>query len=207
MKSKIWISTFREIKETLGRFLAILAIVALGVGFFAGLKVTGPAMLAAMERYFIDTQFYDYRLISTLGFEDQDVEALAQMEGVKAAEGAVYYDIIAENEEGISSTLRVHSITEEVNKTVLVAGRLPEKEDEIALDSMWFSPERIGEKVILSASNTQDDLEKFKAKELTITGLVQSPLYIQYERGNTTIGNGVIDAFAVMTKDAMDCKV
>ena len=207
MKSKIWISTFREIKETLGRFLAILAIVALGVGFFAGLKVTGPAMLAAMERYFIDTQFYDYRLISTLGFEDQDVEALAQMEGVKAAEGAVYYDIIAENEEGISSTLRVHSITEEVNKTVLVAGRLPEKEDEIALDSMWFSPERIGEKVILSASNTQDDLEKFKAKELTITGLVQSPLYIQYERGNTTIGNGVIDAFAVMTKDALDCEV
>ena len=67
MRSMIWKSTFREIKESLGRFLAILAIVALGVGFFAGLKVTQPAMLKTAQRYFDKTALYDYRLISTVG--------------------------------------------------------------------------------------------------------------------------------------------
>ena len=72
MRSMIWKSTFREIKESLGRFLAILAIVALGVGFFAGLKVTQPAMLKTAQRYFDKTALYDYRPISTVGFSEED---------------------------------------------------------------------------------------------------------------------------------------
>ena len=72
MRSMIWKSTFREIKESLGRFLAILAIVALGVGFFAGLKVTQPAMLKTAQRYFDKTALYDYRLISTVGFSEDE---------------------------------------------------------------------------------------------------------------------------------------
>ena len=77
MRSMIWKSTFREIKESLGRFLAILAIVALGVGFFAGLKVTQPAMLKTAQRYFDKTALYDYRLISTVGFSEDEVETIA----------------------------------------------------------------------------------------------------------------------------------
>lgn len=76
MRSMIWKSTFREIKESLGRFLAILAIVALGVGFFAGLKVTQPAMLKTAQRYFDKTALYDYRLISTVGFSEDEVETI-----------------------------------------------------------------------------------------------------------------------------------
>ena len=79
----IWKSTFREIKESLGRFLAILAIVALGVGFFAGLKVTQPAMLKTAQRYFDKTALYDYRLISTVGFSEDEVETIKKQKDVK----------------------------------------------------------------------------------------------------------------------------
>ena len=82
MRSMIWKSTFREIKESLGRFLAILAIVALGVGFFAGLKVTQPAMLKTAQRYFDKTALYDYRLISTVGFSEDEVETIKKQKDV-----------------------------------------------------------------------------------------------------------------------------
>ena len=97
MRSMIWKSTFREIKESLGRFLAILAIVALGVGFFAGLKVTQPAMLKTAQRYFDKTALYDYRLISTVGFSEDEVETIKKQKDVKAAEGAVTFDIVCES--------------------------------------------------------------------------------------------------------------
>ena len=83
MRSMIWKSTIREIKESLGRFLAILAIVALGVGFFAGLKVTQPAMLKTAQRYFDKTALYDYRLISTVGFSEDEVETIKKQKKVK----------------------------------------------------------------------------------------------------------------------------
>ena len=114
----IWKSTFREIKESLGRFLAILAIVALGVGFFAGLKGTQSAMLKTAQRYFDRTDLYDYRLISTVGFSEDEVETIKKQKDVKAAEGAVTFDIICESG-GIERVLKMHSITEDVNRLVL----------------------------------------------------------------------------------------
>ncbi len=88
MRSMIWKSTFREIKESLGRFLAILAIVALGVGFFAGLKVTQPAMLKTAQRYFDKTALYDYRLISTVGFSEDEVENHKKTKRCKSGRGS-----------------------------------------------------------------------------------------------------------------------
>ncbi|MCF0130275.1 MAG: ABC transporter permease [Pseudobutyrivibrio sp.] len=205
MKSKIWISTLREIKETLGRFIAIMAIVALGVGFFSGLKVTDPALHAAMQRYFDDTKFYDFRYVSTLGFEDVDVEKLSTDEYLAAVAGAVYFDIIYESEAGQSHIIRAHSITEGVNELVLVEGHLPENDRECVGDSAWFTPDDIGKKITFSKDNATDNLENFKYREYELTGLVQSPLYIQYERGNTNLGKGVIDAFVFMNLDAFDC--
>ena len=86
-KNRIWQSSIREIRQSLGRFLAILAIVALGVGFFVGLKVTRTAMIATTRNYLSEHSFYDYRLLSTLGFDEEDVGYLACQENVKAADG------------------------------------------------------------------------------------------------------------------------
>lgn len=204
MKSVMQKTTLREIKQSLGRYLAILAIVALGVGFFAGLKAARPAMVATTQHYMEEMQFYDYRLISTLGFEQEDVDFLASQEGVRAAEGAVSLDIVYVNDAGNESVLKMHSLTENVNGIQLTAGRLPETDSECVVDSNMFSENQIGDKIRLSDSNDPDDLEHFRYREYTITGIAQSSYYIQFERGNTALGNGKISGFVYLLPGGFD---
>ena len=94
VRSQLNKSTFREIKSSLGRFMAILAIIGLGVGFFAGLKVAKQAMVATVGDYLSQHSFYDYRVLSTLGFEQESVDYLGSREGVAAAEGSLSFDVI-----------------------------------------------------------------------------------------------------------------
>ena len=197
MRSMIWKSTFREIRESLGRFLAILAIVALGVGFFAGLKVTQPAMLETAQRYFDKTSLYDYRLISTVGFSEDEVETIQKQKDVRAAEGAVTFDIICESG-GKERVIKMHSITENVNRLVLVDGKLPENASECVVDSNLYDASMIGKTIKLSGDNDADDLEHFSSREYKITGIVQSPLYSQFERGSTSLGNGRVSGFVYL---------
>lgn len=201
MKSTVWKSTFREIKQSLGRYLAILAIVALGVGFFAGLKVTQPEMLETTERYYRENQFYDYRLLSTVGFEEEDVETFRQQEDVKAAEGAVTFDILCEGQDKNSRVLKAHSITEDVNRLVLTAGELPVNADECVVDANLYDASWIGKKIKLSDANKEEDLKHFSYREYKITGIAKSPLYIQFERGNTSLGNGTVSGFIYLPRE------
>ena len=201
MKSMMKRNTFREIKKSFGRYFAILAIVALGVAFFSGLKITQSVMVHSADVYLKDLQFYDYRLVSTLGFTEENVEALAEKEDVWAAEGAISAEILYKDAGENERVIKMHSITEKVNKLKLVAGEMPQSADECVVDSALFSEDAIGSKLVLSENNTADDLDKFAYKEYTITGLVQSPCYIQFERGNASIGNGRISGFAYLLKD------
>ena len=201
MKSMMKRNTFREIKKSFGRYFAILAIVALGVAFFSGLKITQSVMVHSADVYLKDLQFYDYRLVSTLGFTEENVEALAEKEDVRAAEGAISAEILYKDAGENERVIKMHSIAEKVNKLKLVAGEMPQSADECVVDSALFSEDAIGSKLVLSENNTTDDLDKFAYKEYTITGLVQSPCYIQFERGNTSIGNGRISGFAYILKD------
>lgn len=195
MKSMMVKTTLREIKQSLGRYLAILAIVALGVGFFSGLKVTMDSMVVSADNYLSEAQLFDYRLLSTLGFEEEDVEALAAKDGVRAVEGALSVDIIFINEQGNESVIKAHSLSEKINKVVLTAGRLPESGDECVVDGNLYGESAIGSKVILAESNSEEDLDNFTYREYTITGIVQASYYIQFERGNTSLGNGRVSGF------------
>lgn len=201
MKSMMKRNTFREIKKSFGRYFAILAIIALGVAFFSGLKITQSVMVHSADVYLKDLQFYDYRLVSTLGFTEENVEALAEKEDVRTAEGAISAEILYKDAGENERVIKMHSITEKVNKLKLIAGEMPQSADECVVDSAFFSEDAIGSKLVLSENNTTDDLDKFAYKEYTITGLVQSPCYIQFERGNTSIGNGRISGFAYILKD------
>lgn len=197
-------STLREIKNSLGRYLAILAIVALGVGLFAGLKITRPQMVATAQSYLEEKQFFDYRLLSTWGFEDQDVETFAGQEGVLAAQGAYSFDILCRDASGNESVLKAHSMTEGINGLQLLAGRMPEKASECVVDGNLFSEAQIGEKILLSIGNAPEDLENFKYQEYIIVGTVQSSYYIQFERGNTSLGNGKIAGFMYLLPEGFD---
>lgn len=193
--SSIRKTTFREIAGSFGRFAAILGIVALGVGLFAGLKVTRTAMVRTTEQYFEKNSFYDYRLLSTMGFEQEDVEFLKNNEGVQAVEGALSFDILYQSGDGNEGVLKAHSLTENVNRIGLIEGRMPENPAECLVDVNAFAGSSIGEVIRLSEGNAQEDLEHFAYREYTIVGVIQSPLYIQFERGNTSLGTGKISGF------------
>ncbi len=205
MKSMMMKSTLREIKQSLGRYLAILAIVALGVGFFAGLKATMPAMLKTGDRYLKEKEFYDFRLICTLGFDETSVEQIAAREDVRTVQGAYSFDILCQSAgDGSANVMKAYSITEGVNELELVAGRLPQNANECVVDSRMFSKKYIGKKLKLSLSNAKEDLEHFAYTEYKIVGVVQSPLYVQFERGNASIGNGKVSGFMYLLPSGFD---
>lgn len=198
-------TTFREIKDSLGRYIAILAIVALGVGFFSGLKVTREAMVTTADSYLAEHKFFDYEIMSTLGFEQEDVEALAEEKGVAAAEGAVSVDALYRmGDEESDNVIKFHSITDQVNTLIVTDGRLPESDDECVIDHRMAGKNDIGKKIILSEDNSSDTTDMFKYKEYTITGIVVSPYYLNFERGSTSLGNGTINGFAYILEDGFN---
>lgn len=197
-------TTFREIKSSLGRFMAIFAIIALGVGFFAGLKVTKEAMLATVRDYLNHYGFYDFRLVSTLGFDQENVDAFARQKDVEAAEGSLSFDILYRLEDGSQGAVKAYSITEELNTLKLVSGRMPQEANECVADSGMFGKSDIGSTIYLSQDNAEEDLEHFACSEYTVVGLVQSPLYLQYERGNTSLGTGRLAGFICLMPDGFE---
>lgn len=198
-------STFREIKSSLGRYLAILSIVVLGVAFFAGLKVTQEAMVTTTGSYLEKQNFFDYRVLSTLGLEAEDVERLAAADGVKSAEGAVSTDALyhlkgADND----SVMMFHSLPGDINRLILKEGRMPSKPDEIVVDHGLMGPDDLGSVIVISSMNDDDRLDMFARKEYTVVGTVVSPLYLNFERGTTSLGNGTVSGFAYLTAAGFD---
>ncbi|MDL2301216.1 FtsX-like permease family protein [Lachnospiraceae bacterium OttesenSCG-928-D06] len=204
MKSMMSRTTIREIKQSMGRYMAIFAIVALGVGFFSGLKVTKSTMLSSAQDYMEDLAFYDYRLLSTLGFDVDDEDDIAKEEGVLAAEGALSFDILCLDEEENTRVLKAHSLTENVNRVALISGRMPENAGECVADSELYSEADIGTTIVLSIDNEEDDLENFTYREYMITGIVNSPAYIHYDRGTSSLGNGKVSGFFYIPKEGFD---
>lgn len=198
MRSMMKKTTLREIKESLGRYLAILAIVALGVGLFAGLKITRTVMVESADAFWQEKQLYDYRLLSTLGFEEEDVQALADKEDVRAVQGAVEADVLYVDEQGNEKVLKAHSIMERINMLEITAGRMPEKDTECVVDDHLYGESMIGGKIVLAEDNEQDDLDHFKYTEYTVVGTARSPVYVQFERGTTSLGNGSVSGFVYL---------
>lgn len=207
MKKTMWKTTFREIWQSLGRFLAIMAIVALGVGLFAGLKVTKPFMIKTAEDYLTEKNFYDFRLLSSYGFEEEDVEYFASQPDVRTAAGSYTFDILYEyGDEQSTGVMKTHSITEGVNGLEVLYGRMPENAQECVVDSRLFGEEALGQTIRLSDENEEDDLENFAEREFTIVGVVNASYYIQFERGNTSLGTGTVNGFMYLTPEAYDCE-
>lgn len=196
-------SALREIRQSLGRYLAILAIIGLGVGFFAGLRMCQPDMMATGVKYVRDYDFYDFRLLSTLGFTGEDVDYFAALDWVETAQGSVYTEFLMQGEEE-ESVLVAHMLTPGVNTPELIAGRMPEKGSECLADGNVFSEEDIGRTVRVAATNDEDTLELMAYDEYTIVGLAATPLYLNYERGTASIGSGNIAAFVLIPEEGFD---
>lgn len=190
----------REVRHTLGRYIAILVIVALGVGFFAGLKVTKNAMLQTGNTYINSRNMYDYRLISTLGLAKDDVTYFSSISGVKNAAGAISADVIAAGEDGAEHNLKALSISP-VNMPSLTAGSMPDSADECLLDKRYFSIDYIGKTVRIADSNSKDTIDKFAYREYTVTGIADSVLYLNMSRGTTSLPGGLLKGFVYIPED------
>ena len=185
----------RTIGKSKGRFFAIMAIIALGVGFFAGLKVTKPGMIKTADSYLREYKFYDFRLLSSYGFDEDEVASMQVQEHVIAAEGAVFEDFIYMDENGSEIVVKANSLTEKVNTLELRAGRMPEAANECVLDAFQFDESMIGKQINIAASNSDEVKDSFKYDSYTVVGMVNSPVYINMERGTTSLGSGRISAF------------
>ncbi|MBE6017546.1 MAG: FtsX-like permease family protein [Lachnospiraceae bacterium] len=200
----LWKMIWREIKSTFGRFASVFAIIAIGTGFFAGVRITTPVMLNTLDDYYRDTRFFDYRLLSTIGWTDKEVSGLKNESGVAGAEGSWQYDVILKRRDGKEAVYKVHSITEEVNQIQIKAGRMPESSRECVIDNNNRMGLSLGDKVYISDSNEQDTKDAFAADSYTVVGFAESSLYINFERGTTSIGNGTVQGFAYLPKDAFE---
>ena len=188
MRSAIKKSTLREIKNNFGRYVAIIAIIALGVGFFSGLKNTKPAMVKTGDKYISNQNMYDFRLISGLGFTAEDAEKFASLDCVEYAEGGFFSDFLYSAEGKNTGVLRAHLMNKNINKLSVVSGRLPEKGNEVIVDAHIFSDSYIGKTIKVSAENTDSTKSVFKYDEYTIVGTCNSVYYLNVERGTTQIG-------------------
>lgn len=199
-------STFREIRTSLARYLAIFAIVALGVGFFSGLKDCKASMVNTATNYLLSHNMYDYMLISSYGIDDESIAIAEGNNEVTGAEGSIQIDVLAESGGGDEAALKAISLPENINTLRLATGRLPEKADECVIDDYHIDSEgyKTGDTIYLTDTNDEDTLEKFRYREFKIVGTVNTPIYLDYQRGSTDIGNGSLETFFYIDKESFD---
>lgn len=196
---------FMEISKSRARFISIFFIVALGVAFFSGIQSASPDMRLSGDAYYDASALMDLKVMGTLGITEEDIEALQAVKGVKYVEGAYCADIICDLDTK-QKVLHVESMNEKVNQLSPQKGRLPEKEGECFLDSM-FAAEcgyDLGDTIEVSPDGDSDLL---KVKKYEIVGTGTCPLYISFNRGNTTLGSGEIDGFMYVTERNFDSEV
>ncbi len=194
----------RSVRMTLPRFLAIFAIIALGVGFFAGLKVTTPSFIVTGNKYINDYALYDFKLLSTIGFTDEDIEELSSRTSC-VVEGSYTADCSAFLGDNYSAdTVRFISITQNVNKLDLVTGRLPEKDDEIVIDAYMFPEFKLGTKLVIADETSSESREMFKYDEYTVVGTARSPVFMNFQRGTCDEGSGNITYYVCALPGAFD---
>lgn len=192
----------RTIKGSLARFLAIAGIVALGCGFFAGLKMASPDMQEAAHTFYENQHLYDLRVISTLGLSEKDVSALASVEGVEAVMPSRTVDVMATLTSS-QSTARVSSFRPgELNQPIVVEGRLPQGPYECVMsaDPKKRADISLGQQIELPDTSNGVHL---KGGSYTVVGFVNAPTYPYVSNfGTTSLGNGIVQQFVYVTEDA-----
>lgn len=192
-----------EIRRSMGRFLSIFFIVAIGCAFFSGIRASEPDMRYSGDAYFDRKNMMDIEVISTLGLTEDDLDAIRNVDGVSAAEGGYSSDMLF-TEGDNKVVVHVMSLLPSMNQVQLEEGELPEADDECALDVDYLkeSSLEIGDKITLISGTDDDVTDTLKNDTYTITGAVSSPEYISFQRGSTTIGNGTVTTYIAVPEES-----
>jgi len=195
----------QSILKSFGRYIAIASIIALGAGLFVGLLMTKTDMVATGQVFTDAQNMFDFRMVSNYGWTEEYVRAFSELEGVVDAEGTFSVDLIAQvGDAEESGVYRFYSIPEKVNRIELRAGRMPQEKGECLADGFMGGEELIGQSVTVSDDNDADDLENLRCKRFTVVGCVSSPLYMDRNRGTTSVGSGSLENYFYIPGEAVD---
>lgn len=201
MKNRINTTCFREIKSSFKRFLSLIIMSMLGVGVFVGISMAAPCMMKSVDKYYDDANYYDVKLISTLGFTSDTINEISKLDSVSEVYMTTSKDVLmkAGKQEPV---VKLIALNDDVNKIEITSGRKPKENDEIVIEEAMLDRNnlKIGDFV-----NIVDD-DGFKETKLRIVGTVKSPLYINSatsssDRGNTSLGTGKINYYAYINED------
>lgn len=205
MKKALHKDFWMEIKKTKARFISIFCIVSLGVAFFSGIQASSPDMRLSGDAYYTENKMMDLKVVGTLGLTENDVDALKKIEGVEWAEGAWATDVLC-GEANAQKVLHVESINKDVNGLTVTEGRLPEKSGECFLDVTFA--QGMGYEIGDQMEFREDTEDPFlKKRTYTVTGVGRTPLYISFNRGNTTLGSGEVNGFAYVLPEDFDQEI
>lgn len=201
LRKEFWM----EIRKSKSRFISILLIVALGVAFFSGIQASSPDMRYSGDAYYDESSLMDIKVVGTMGLTSDDVSSIESIDGIESAEGAWSADVMC-GEGQKQKVLHIESINDTVNKLDVQEGRLPEKSREIFLDSTFASSNeyKVGDKVAL---REEGDSPVLVTTEYTVVGTGRSPLYISFNRGNTTLGTGEVNGFGYVLPEDFDQEI
>ena len=182
-------NSLKKIKKSFGRYLSLVLIIFIGVGFYTGIIESIPNIKRVQTEFYNEKNAMDIKVISTLGFTTEDINSIKKVDDVSTAVGSYSLDTLVNDE-----VVRVHAIEEEINKPYLITGRRPLKNDECLADDNYY---KVGDKISI-----RDDYNKdLKITEYKVVGTIYSTMYTGNEYGSSDIGNGKLHSFIYINKD------
>ncbi len=208
MKTALLKDSVKEIRKTFKRFLSILMMSLLGVGFFCGLRASSPDMKETIDKYFADCNFYDIQILSTLGLTDNDVTALENIDGIEKAYPVFTKDVklVDDNAEYV---LNVNMLKDGINEVKLIDGRNPKNGTECLVEETLLTKldKKIGDQIEIQEVLSENESANFKNTKLMVVGTIESPLFISRERGTSSLGSGKINNYIYVTEDNIDSEI
>ena len=192
----------------MGRFVSIFFIVALGVAFYSGIRASEPSMRITADQYFDDSELMDLKVMGTMGLTKADIKAIGKVSGIEAVEGGYSKDVlcpVGDNEK----VVHMLSMQKNFNQVSVVEGRLPEKAGECLVDEdfLSYTDLKVGDTVTFHSGDGEALTDSLVTDTYKIVGIGNSPLYISFGRGSSTIGTGEISGFVVVDKASFDMDV
>lgn len=197
-----------EIRKSMGRFLSIFFIVALGVSLFVGIRATEPDMILSGDAYVDENKLMDIKIVSTYGLTEEDADVISRLPDIESVEGAYSVDALCKVGEN-KKVIHVMSQTEEMNSITVTKGRLPKNPDECLVDQDFLesSEYEIGDMIEIESGTDAELTDTLKNTSYKIVGSGNSPLYFSLDRGSSTIGNGSVTGFMIVSAEAFELEV
>ena len=195
----------QSIFRSFGRYVALALIIGLGASLFLGLIITRQDMVRTGQHFMDQQNMFDLRMVSNYGWSEPYVEAFANLPGVEEAEGLIYLDLISRTENMEEDTVyRFYALPHRMNRVALRSGRMPENAQECLIGGFLTDDSILGKQIFVSSHNEKDTLDSIKDTSFTIVGRIASPLYMDINRGTTSVGSGSVEDFLYLPAQAFD---